>query len=382
MKTVFLKKCTAVISAFIVMSLSCSVTSFGETSVTPVTHTLSYNLDGLETEDTFETVTVAAGDPAVLSKGICTKEGYTFTGWTVDNNIMYEPGDVFTMPDKDVVLQPVLADMSSKTLYNVFYNTEGYTPVDAIKEESYRPGFPVHISKNVCQRDNYSQIGWNDRTNYYTSAQKIIMPDHDLSLYPTWMRMFNIYYDAGDVDNVNGSKTVTFSRMETAVFDLANNTRLSRSGYTLTGWLCDNDNVVYPPYAWYTMPSCDVHFTAVWKPVVYSITFASGTPTIAKFSKDAEYGSKLTLPECTFVNKGYKFSGWKYNGVIYSSNDEFTVPALLPGRTIVFSAIWTASTEPEESDVFNIIGKRKEYNKGTTDNASLKSDMDYIIQAK
>lgn len=50
-----------------------------------------------------EEIAYAAGTKITLSKGQPTKEGYLFLGWLYDGKT-YQPGDVFTMPEGDVVL--------------------------------------------------------------------------------------------------------------------------------------------------------------------------------------------------------------------------------------------------------------------------------------
>ena len=93
---------------------------------------------------------------------------------------MFEPGDVFVMPDENVVLQPVLADDEDMGVYKVNYNTEGYPSVDKIVATKKNANYPVRISNNRCLRDGFTQIGWTDGTRTFTSSDKIIMPSHDV----------------------------------------------------------------------------------------------------------------------------------------------------------------------------------------------------------
>lgn len=377
MKRSLMEKCAAVmLTAAITLASLQSTAVLAEKSEAPddELYTLTYNLDGLDividdepisSEEAFPPLTAKGGKTVILSSYALEKEGYDFTGWTYDNVVMFEPGDVFVMPDENVVLQPVLADDEDMGVYKVNYNTEGYPSVDKIVATKKNANYPVRISNNRCLRDGFTQIGWTDGTRTFTSSDKIIMPSHDVELYPKWYEMFDVYYEAGDVDNINGAKSVVFNRMETSVFDVANASRLSRSGYTITGWLCDYDNKVYLPVSQFEMPSSEVHFTAVWTPAVYSLTFYSSNDMKQKYPIKAEYNSELVMPECSFRYSGYKFAGWTYKNETYQPGDIFTVPALLSGQSITFGTAWEKDTESDENevlDVFSMIDARKKYN--------------------
>ena len=67
-------------------------------------HTFAY--DGYPEKTTrCLNITYSEGAQITLSNGHPTREGYIFTGWLYNGKI-YQPGDIFVMPDADVALVP------------------------------------------------------------------------------------------------------------------------------------------------------------------------------------------------------------------------------------------------------------------------------------
>lgn len=159
----------------------------------------------------------------------------------------------------------------------------------------------------------------------------------------------NVYYSAGDVDNIVGSSTFTLAVTEGSNFEFSDSSRFSRKGYKLASWYVENTGQTVGTSQTYRMPSYDLYVTANWKPETYNIGFAGmGGKTSLGDSNvyiPAEYGTLMTLPENPFTKDGYTFSGWKYNGVIYNEGDEFEIPAVISGLKIVISAVWTKEVE-------------------------------------
>ena len=132
---------------------------------------------------------------------------------------------------------------------------------------------------------------------------------------------YTLRYEAGDVDNLVGSTSVSYQRIEGVSFDVAASSRFSRKGYKLTSWSIPSTGETVAPSSQYTMPSNDITFVANWTPENYQITFAGvGGVTDANESNvyvNAKCGDVINLPENPFTKSGYVFSGWKYDGVTY-----------------------------------------------------------------
>ena len=168
--------------------------------------------------------------------------------------------------------------------------------------------------------------------------------------------MRSIYYTAGDVDNMVSASSFIFAVPEGCSFEYCDSSRFSRKGYKITSWYVHETGqtvgINQPAY----MPDYDLHVSAVWEPVKYSICFAGvGGVTDAGENNiyvDGTYGTTIKLPSNPFKKDGYRFAGWEYDGVIYDEQADFTVPGVISGGRIVLAAVWTresasVTTAPE-----------------------------------
>lgn len=368
----------------------CSIGVFADNntdlSAEQQTYTLSYNLDYegilVENPDFFASVEVSVGDYVIIpDTDIDLGEKYA-SGWTQDNIYMFEEGDYFKMPEHDVVLEPVWIDSSSTQLYEISYNTEGddYELMEnTFPTTKCRPGRPIVVNSTAIIRSGYTQIGWLYNGNRFTSADKMIMPENDVVFEPCWYKHYDQYYEAGDVDRINGSKTFIYSRYETCLFDLADSSKISRSGFNLSGWLCDLDGQVYKTSTQFTMPSSEVHFTAVWTPKTYTVVFMSGTGSSNTIKITGETDTAITVPECPYTKDGYTFGGWEYEEVIYQPGEEFIIPGALPGLGIGLDAVWIENTESADYDCFTLAEARQKYANGEITSEELQQISDFIL---
>lgn len=343
--------------------------------------TLSFDTQGYESDVPLESLNVKGGDVITLSSAELDTGKDRFNGWTYDDIIMFEPGDVFTMPENDVTLKPVITKADTDGIYNVIYDCGEYELNGVISKTKFVPNSPAIITTNYCTREGYTQYGWTDGTNVFTSTTKVIMPDHDLVLTPKWYKLYNVYYQTGDVDNVNGKNEVVLEKREGIAFELADSARLSRLGYNLTGWLSDYDNKIYKTEETVTMPSADVHYTAVWTPALFSVSLYSNNAMKQKITSKEAYTTKMVLPECNYRYYGYKFTGWKYKTEIYQPGDEFEIPALFSGQSVTLSAQWEADEsfdKASEIDVFSMVETRRKFNAEKTDENDLKLVSQYV----
>ena len=73
--------------------------------------------------------------------------------------------------------------------------------------------------------------------------------------------------------------------------DLAEDSRLKRIGYKMSGWYCENDGIDYPCFYEYYMPDEDVIMTAIWKPINYVIIFETRIKSIPDITIRGETGT-------------------------------------------------------------------------------------------
>ena len=346
-------------------------------------YTISFDLNGYECKDTLEPVQVKAGTSYAVTSAIpITSKTEDFGGWTCDDIFAYEGTDYFVMPDHDVVFHPVIVDLTDENVYKLIYDTGDYEVTVPLDSKKYSANCPAKVGLNCCEREGYVQIGWTDGEHAASLGQKFIMPAHDLVLTPNWVQIFNIYYEAGDVDNIKGKAEIVMDKREGVSFELGDKDRLSRTGYNLTGWLCDYDNKEHKINETFVMPSADVHFTAVWTPAVYPFTYYSNNSFKQKLNGECSFGDKIKLPECHFRQYGYKCTGWAYKGTPYEVGGEFVVPSIFAGQSITLSAQWEEDPEFDKDaqvDVFTMLETRKNFNEQKTDETDLTITSGYVL---
>ena len=145
--------------------------------------------------------------------------------------------------------------------------------------------------------------------------------------------------------------------------------------------LSDYDNKIYKTEETVTMPSADVHYTAVWTPALFSVSLYSNNAMKQKITSKEAYTTKMVLPECNYRYYGYKFTGWKYKTEIYQPGDEFEIPALFSGQSVTLSAQWEADEsfdKASEIDVFSMVETRRKFNAEKTDENDLKLVSQYV----
>lgn len=232
----------------------------------------------------------------------------------------------------------------------VYYDTQGYgldnyNDPGALGPDGAYPGTFYQFKPAILKRPGYIHTGWKYNGGIYTSTSKIQMPEYDIYLVPEWVKSINITFDCGDIDDYVGVKNYTYTVTEGVSYFLPGSDKLSRKGYTISGWVSSIDNETYNLNDEITIPSDDITFTAIWTPATYAITmFASNGNSRDKYDLPAVYGEDFILPECTFEKEGYNFSCWKYNNEKYQPGDAFTVPAIISGEKIIISAVWEKSS--------------------------------------
>lgn len=391
----------AAVSAMLMISAVGTFFVSAETETQPeqTVFTLNYDFvyDGAycKKDGEFEPSEHSYPDIFEMSTAVLYHEDYYFNGWTLDDIHLIEPGDIFSMPKKDATLKAVWTPKDAEphiVSYSAFFDDAEHIDFEhypRLQGAEYYPGQCLQIATLAISRDGYSQIGWTDGVVEYPCQTKIIMPDHDVTLEPSWHKYYSIRYDAGDVDRVNGDSAYVFDdRLEGMTFDLASSDRLSRSGFKLVGWHCDYDDQIYKIGSYYVMPAKNVTFYAVWEAKSYNVVFKS---TSGKQSESIKVtgltDEAIICPETTLTNNGYVFAGWKFDGddTIYKPGDEFVIPGALPGIGIQLKSVWMTQEEydafiaSESINSLDLALARKQYAAGEITEDELKEMADFIL---
>lgn len=130
-------------------------------------------------------------------------------------------------------------------------------------------------------RDGYAFDGWSDGTTKYAADAAYTLPQGDAILTAQWIRKSILTFD---LNGGQGAAPTAISNVPGTTVSLPSANGISRAKHTFAGW--SDGNVTCAAGASYTMPDCDVAFSAVWK--AKTIT----TPTIS--SPQVSNGGEVT----------------------------------------------------------------------------------------
>ncbi len=293
------------------------------------------------------TVTISNVEP--------TRTGYTFDGWKVkggDDTVYKKDGahTTYTMKAEDVTFE---AQWTAKE-YTIVFNVN--KPVDAEGTISESPENQEHVTleagtinlPTLSGLTTHDFAGWRISKSggslitgeSTTLTEEMINNEAEgvITLYASWTVHGKVTahfaYGAGiqenpDDQSVTSGAEITFPQAT-----------VTRTGYEFKGWRKSDE------------PQGEIHtadtklaiteettFNAVWEAIKYKIVL----------------GDKETLTDVTLENaqvfaapearKGYRFDGWKFNGVKYEKLTAKLIEAANPtddAHTITLEAAWTA----------------------------------------
>lgn len=306
-----------------------------------------------EYKDLLEPIQTSPKSSITIPEAFPKREGYFFTGWTYDGIHAYTYGDAFRSPDgNDVALKPIWGlDVKEKVKYNFRYEVEQNGEIiDTSKElpdKELFAGQVVKISTMSYAYDDFAQFSWIVDGTEMRGNEKFVMPEHDVTITPAWKKRYKISYTVGDVDRVVGASFQEYVQPEGLSTDLQNNSRFSRCGFIISGWLCDDDNKVYEPMQSYIMPSHDVTFTAVWEPKEYTVVFRQDKNSQNFIKLKGLTDTEITTPEATITQDGKYLAGWKdEDGTVYPVGSQYMIKGAIPGKGISLDAVWEDGEPP------------------------------------
>ena len=287
---------------------------------------LIYMIDG----ETYETYEIAYGTN-VAPEAEPTKEGYSFSGWSLIPT---------TMPANDVTI----TGSFTKGQYKLIYMVDGQT------YKTIGIDYGVAITpEDVPERDGYTFSGW--------SEIPATMPAKDVTV--TGAFTINKYTLTYIVDD----KTYKTIEVEygTAITEEVAPTK---EGHTFSGW------------SWIPskMPAEDVTVKGSFTINKYTLTYKVDGETYKSY--DVEYGTSITA-EAEPTKDGYTFSGWNW------------IPDTMPAEDVVITggftfidAIETVVADDGAYQIFTLDGKNVEslqkgvniirYSNGTTKSVYVK----------
>ena len=164
-------------------------TDDGDDTPTPVYYTIVFNITGATGTTPTET-DKQAGETFVMPQANFTNGDYIFAGWDYRSTI-YQPGDVFIMPENDVIFYARWTTQP-KDSYAVNFNLNGgngnIPSIGNVEEGSFFTIPNVEPSKSYC-----SFLGWQYGSAIYHGGDMFIMPSNAVTFTAIW-RDENTYF--------------------------------------------------------------------------------------------------------------------------------------------------------------------------------------------
>jgi uncharacterized protein (TIGR02145 family)/uncharacterized repeat protein (TIGR02543 family) len=253
------------------------------------------------------------------------KEGYTFTGWSLNATRITETTNVATASTHTLVAQ------WQGNSYLVTFDSNGGTVNPSSKTVTYGTTYgtlPTPVKEGSIFK------GWSLNATIISATSNVAtMSDH--TLVAQWQNSYLVTFDSNGGTVSTSSQTVkygsAYGTLPTPI----------KEGYTFTGWrlnatiITETTNVA---------TASDHTLVAQWQGNSYLVTFDSNGGTVNPSSKTVSYGTAYgTLPKP--VKEGSIFKGWSLNATTISATSNV---ATMSDHTLV--AQWTLF-EPTISDV-------------------------------
>ncbi len=340
--------------------------------------TLTYN-KGSAKEDAPPSETAVPGTKVDLAGGL-TREGYTFLGWTPNENEqsidkaegtislsrLYTAGETLVLTE-NVTLSPVWIKTELLNTYRlVLYRAAGGDDSN-IKDTAFLvvDGATATIIDGVPTREGYTFESWNtkaDGTGETYQPGATFKITGNITLYAVWKAnaTYKVTYHANG--GTGAAPTDATKYQANATVTVLGQGKLTREGYTFGGWntKADGTGETYQPGATFTITG-DTTLYAMWTAnVAHTVTYDAndGTGTPPKDDKTYSPGETVTVKEATGLTKeGAQFAGWSTQPykdtltdlskveVLYGKGGTF----LMGSKDVTLYAVWAT---PEAMSVF------------------------------
>lgn len=300
---------------------------------TPLEVEVVYN-DGKQDSTDTSAGMARLGSTITLADAPTPEDGYLFTGWKYSAGDLHSAGEEFIFDDSKwgLVEEGKLkftAQYEEKPVDNhtITFDTAGGPYVAPIT----KPEGTDVTSPADPTREGFTFLGWEP-------AVPATMPGKDMTCVAQWEK--NISQYTLSFDTTGGTPIKPIEDNEGS--KLTRPADPTKEHYVFMGW-----NPEFPD----VMPSMDMTLSALWKPVIYTVTFDANGGTFSNGKGQLEvsdiYDAPLTTPEDP-TKRGYDFVGW-----------DTDVPAHMPGGDLVIKAKYENSANVDKQDLENAIAAAK-----------------------
>lgn len=291
------------------------------------------------------------GVAQALTQNAFEKEGFSFVGWTDQDNNVYTDGQQINV-SKNLTLTAKWHDL----VYTVRFNANGGTGSMsnqnvAVDEATFTAN--VKLTANQFTRLGYVFAGWAieaEGAKLYNDQAEVVLTGN--------AELFALWTKASYTLKFNGNGGTTTQPMADIVGQIGDSTNLTKNSferehYTFKGWaLSANGEKVFDDEALMTLDESSIlafdsnntlTLYAVWEANTYEVTFNANGGQGEMAAQSFTYGVGKVLPQNVFTRAGYNFKGWSTTAtgtVLYLDQAEVSIEA----NTELF-AVWEMVTK-------------------------------------
>jgi uncharacterized repeat protein (TIGR02543 family) len=311
------------------------------------TYTVTYNKNGASGSPTAASVNYTTGGTAITltTVGTMTKTGFDFGGWSATPTGSALTGTYTT--SVDVTLYAVWTIKSISISFSKgTASASTFTNFPAGRSSNY--GTTITLNDTVDSTVSISSVshafmGWNDGTTTYQSGYQYLIQETAPTFTAVWVKIYAVRYafNGGtaaantseiDAECLADGNTCTDGQEITA------NAAPTRSGYTFSGWV-DQNNVAVTAGAKFTVSANRYLIYATWTAIDYSISYntAGGSTAPTTFTK--QRGQTFVVAGAP-TRTGYTFTNWSDGSSVFGPGVTYYVLT----SAVTLTAQWQANT--------------------------------------
>ena len=287
-----------------------------------------------------------------LTKNAFTKEGYTFVGWSIDNNL-----ESIEYEDSEIIKNLVNEHNGSITLYAVWQVNTYTIEFDSNGGSGTMPNILTAYDKDTTLLDNkftktgYVFLGWsidkNDTKAKYQNLETVknltTTPNGKITLYAIWGgKNYTIIFNSNSGIGTMLNLDTTYEKNIQLSANL-----FTKEGYTFDSWntKANGSGTKYLDKQEVSKLTLEKEITlyAIWQENSYTVKFDGNTGDGQMQDALVTYSEEITLTN-SFVKEGYTFDSFNTKsdgtGIKYLPNQKVAKLVSTNSGIITLYAIW------------------------------------------
>ena len=271
-----------------------------------------------------------------------TREGHTFSGWTVTDADITVDNGAFTMPANDVEIEGSFTANSNDVIYR-FVGLEVYDEEDLPAPQTDVPYGTTVTVADKPEIDGYTFIGWypQDEALGTGNIESFSMPDHNVVLLGRFVPDTDTAYtvehytenldgtfklEVEDTENLSGTTGETAVAAPRSYVGFTYDANYDDGTYktVASGTIDANGDLVLKLY--YVRNEWTLTYEYVGTVPGGAVPSESDLETLAEYNVTKKYGEEVRIEEDASAS-GYTFTGWySLGGTVQPTTESFEMP--------------------------------------------------------